>query len=155
MSVSVVDNIVLQQAIESAVMFHSGQFDRTGSPFVLHVIRVAMKQHTPQGQIVGLLHDAIEKGGARREGIAAQFGEDVAHAVHLLTHIKPMPYMEYIASLAGNQLASMVKLADIEDNSDVRRMDARAAEKFPLYLEAHEFLCARWGIDRKLTIAPN
>lgn len=155
MNDTVADNIVLAQALEAAVLFHSGQFDRTGNPFALHVIRVSMKQQSLVGQIVGLLHDAIEKGGARADKICEQFGSEVGEAVQLLTHIKPMPYMEYIKALSKNRLASMVKLSDIEDNADVRRMDARASAKFPLYQEAHEFLCACWNIDRKLMIAPN
>lgn len=155
MPASVENSVALQQALEYAMQCHAGMFDRTGSPFVLHVLRVGMKQTTYDGQIVGFLHDTIEKGNATKQGIAERFGEDIAEAVHLLTHVKPLPYMEYIAALAGNLLASMVKLADIEDNSDVRRMDARAAEKFPLYVEAHEYLCREWSINRKLTIAPN
>lgn len=122
MTVSAENNVALQQALEYAVECHAGMFDRMGSPFVLHAIRVAQKQDSYDGQIVAVLHDTIEKGRATADSIAGRFGADIAEAVQLLTHDKSIPYMDYIRTLAGNRLAAMVKLADIEDNSDVRRM---------------------------------
>ena len=53
---------------------------------------------------------------------AAGFSADVLSALRLLTHANEVPYEDYIQSLTVNRIAIEVKIADLEDNMDVRRL---------------------------------
>jgi (p)ppGpp synthase/HD superfamily hydrolase len=69
---------------------HAGQERQAdGAPFVLHPFEVAMLLHAGGYRddvvAVALLHDAIEKGGATRDGLRDVFGPDVAGMVDALT----------------------------------------------------------------------
>lgn len=44
-------------------------------------------------------------------------------ALNLLTHNDDTPYMEYVAKIKDNPIAKAVKLADLEHNSDLSRLD--------------------------------
>lgn len=142
----------INDAVTFAVQCYAGKYDRSGWPVILHSIRIAMKQTTDEGVIAALLHDLVEDGFCTLQKVEDEFGEDVAEIVGLLTREAGQSYMDYIKRLAPNHTASMVKLADIEDNTDVRRMDAKAAERSHMYLKAYEYICTVWDIERKLTI---
>jgi ribA/ribD-fused uncharacterized protein len=74
--------------------------------------------------IVALLHDVVEDTDYTLEDIAALgFGQEVVDAVALMTHADDVPYLEYVAKLRGNPLARVVKLADLNHNSDMLRLD--------------------------------
>ena len=58
----------------------------------------------------------------------------------LLTHASEVPYDGYIQSLTGNRIAIEVKIADLEDNMDIRRsqeVDDEATLRFRKYLAAY------------------
>ena len=74
-------------------------------------------------KIAAVLHDVVEDSAwtldqLREEG----FSEEVIHAVDALTHREGEEYMAYVARAAANPLARLVKLADLEDNMDIRRL---------------------------------
>lgn len=49
-----------------------------------------------------------------------------------------MPYEAYIEQVKANPIATEVKLADLEDNMDIRRLQEVA--RFKKYLAAYRFL---------------
>lgn len=51
------------------------------------------------------------------------FPPNVIEALELLTHNDDTPYMEYVAEIKDNPIAKAVKLADLEHNSDLSRLD--------------------------------
>ena len=60
-------------------------------------------------------------------------------ALEVLTHEPETPYLTYIAQVKQNPLARVVKLADLQHNQDVTRLDRvdeRAKERVNLYREA-------------------
>jgi hypothetical protein len=74
---------------------------------------------------------------------AEGFSGSVLDALRLLTHDKAVPYESYIEQLKANPIATEVKLADLEDNMDIRRLqevDDKAAERFRRYLAAYNVL---------------
>jgi len=51
--------------------------------------------------------------------------ENIIEALKLLTHTQELSYDEYVEKIikSGNKLAIQVKLNDLEDNMDVRRLN--------------------------------
>ncbi len=144
-----------------ASTLHIGDIDRDGLPHIFHCMRVAMKQDTPNGTILGLLHDVIEDAESpeRAYEVAAMirhtFGEDMKFACLLLTETEGETYEQYIKRIigSGNFEAMQVKKADIEDNMNVGRVDLKAAAKFPIYKVAHMALCEALGIQSNLSLS--
>lgn len=97
-----------------------------------------------EAKIVGLLHDVVEDSDVTFEFLEAEgFSERVLNALRLLTHVKDVPYEEYVKAITRDLLAVEVKLADLEDNTDIRRLqelDERAVARLRRYLAAHRLL---------------
>ena len=146
-------HVGIMDAMNLAAQCYAGEYDRCGWPVILHSLRIAMKQETDAGVVAGLLHDLVEDDYCTLQKIKDDFGDEIADVVNLLSRREGESYMTYIKRLTPNRTAAMVKLADIEDNTDVRRIDAKAAERVPMYLKAYDHICDHWKIERKLTIA--
>lgn len=154
---------LLAAALAVAAVAHRDDYDAAGVPMLLHVERVAARlaQRQPYYDerlvVIGLLHDAVESGGARfeRRGTANDpiiIAEDVAcpltsrivSAIDALNRPRHFPYARYIEALASDELAVEVKLADLEDNLDGQRMKRLPAEfrakHQKRYLAAHKYL---------------
>lgn len=56
----IVNNNLLQKAIEIALQAHKGQTDKGGHDYILHPFRVACNCDTNDERIVAVLHDTIE-----------------------------------------------------------------------------------------------
>ena len=52
----------LERAIAIAAQAHAGQLDKGGAPYILHPLRVMQRQASEEAQVVGVLHDLIERG---------------------------------------------------------------------------------------------
>ena len=78
---------------------------------------------------------ALAYGTLRQAG----FREEVVPAVECLTHRDQETYEEFIARVSANPIARKVKLADLEDNMDMRRLRVvteRDAERLHKYHRA-------------------
>lgn len=114
---------LLEQAIAIAVNAHKGQLDKADKPYILHPLRLMMKMNTENEMIAAVLHDVVEDTDWTIEKLAAEgFDEDVLGAVSLLTHDKKEPYNKYINKIKQNPIAVKVKIADLEDNLDIKRI---------------------------------
>ena len=104
---------------------HKDQVDKSGMPYVFHPFHVAEQMQTEETTIVALLHDVVEDTDYTIDDLRAMgFPEAVTDALALMTHTKGVPYMEYVAAIKGNPIATAVKLADLRHNSDLSRLDA-------------------------------
>ncbi|CEH28927.1 GTP pyrophosphokinase [Aneurinibacillus migulanus] len=113
----------LEKAIIIATKAHEGVIDKGGNPYILHPLRVMIKQTSEECRIVAVLHDVVEDTDIsltdlRNEG----FSEDIILAVDALTRRSNESYMEFISRCKQDAMARLVKLADIEDNSDMSRI---------------------------------
>ncbi|MDR3566778.1 MAG: hypothetical protein P4L43_01995 [Syntrophobacteraceae bacterium] len=116
----------LEKAIEIAISAHKGQVDKAGQPYVLHPLRVMRQMDADVEQIVAVLHDVVEdapKDWTFKRLEDAGFGGDILAALRLLTKSDPHElYMDYIKRIRENSIARKVKLADLQDNMDLRRL---------------------------------
>lgn len=129
----------LDTAVIIAAQAHQGQKDRYGVNYILHPLRVMLRFESETEMIVAILHDVIEKTEWTLEKLREQgFNDTVLKAVNLLTRQDEQPYMEYIEKLKGNRIARRVKIADIEDNMNPRRMDTLSDENLEKLARLHK-----------------
>ncbi|HZI12549.1 MAG TPA: GTP pyrophosphokinase [Myxococcus sp.] len=116
---------LLEEAIALAVEAHRGQRDKAGQPYILHPLRVMMRLEDEEARTVAILHDVVEDTPYTLERLRALgYAEPVLSALDALTRRKDETYEAFVERLRPNALARRVKLADLEDNMDVRRLAA-------------------------------
>jgi (p)ppGpp synthase/HD superfamily hydrolase len=114
---------VLDRAIQIAAQAHSGQKEKNGRPYILHPIRLMLKMQNELEMMVAILHDVVEDTDRTLEDLRREsFPETVLEAVNCLIHRKQIRYRDYIQRILGNPVARKVKLADLEDNLDAKRL---------------------------------
>ncbi|MBN2222717.1 MAG: GTP pyrophosphokinase [Vallitaleaceae bacterium] len=114
----------LDKAILIAAQAHAGQKDRSGKPYILHPIRLMMNVDSDEEKVVAILHDVVEDSDWTLDGLREEgFSDEIITAVDCITKRDNEPYMNYIERLISNNIARRVKLADLEDNMDLRRID--------------------------------
>ncbi|MCP3138958.1 GTP pyrophosphokinase [Pyxidicoccus xibeiensis] len=130
----------LEEAISLAVEAHRGQRDKAGQPYILHPLRVMMRLDSEAERTVAILHDVVEDTPYSLERLRGLgYPEDVLAALDALTRRDGETYEAFVERLRPNALARRVKLADLEDNMDVRRLAAvtpRDAERLARYRAA-------------------
>ncbi len=130
----------LEDAIALAVQAHRGQQDKAGQPYILHPLRVMFRVESEEERMVAILHDVVEDTPITLAELRERgFADRVVEAVDALTRRDGEAYDDFVARAAANPLARPVKLADLEDNMDLRRMSAFAdkdSERMARYLKA-------------------
>lgn len=136
----------IEKAIRIATKAHKGQKDKYGHPYVQHVLRVMQLGRTEEERIVGVLHDVVEDSDWTLSDLKAEgFSDRVLAAIDCLTKRpdEEDDYDAFIARIRKNKLAVRVKLNDLTDNMDVRRMDEfreKDVKRFNKYLRAYKLL---------------
>jgi len=114
----------LDCAIQIAAQAHKGQKDKYDAPYILHPIRVMMRVKSEIEKIVAILHDVIEDSDLTLDDLKNEgFSTEVVEAVDALSKRDGEAYDDYINRTTLNKIAINVKLADLEDNMDLRRID--------------------------------
>jgi (p)ppGpp synthase/HD superfamily hydrolase len=97
--------------------------DKAGAPYILHPLRMMLRMSSETEMIAAILHDVVEDTDWTLDKLRqAGFSEEVVQVVECLTHRDQETYDEFIARVRTNAIASTVKLADLEDNMDMRRL---------------------------------
>lgn len=115
----------LEKAIAIACEAHKESVDKVGAPYILHPLRVMMRMDSTREMIVAVMHDVVEDNEQwtlqrmRDEG----FGQEIIDAIDALTKKNVETYREFIRRVSQNAIARKVKLADLEDNMNVMRID--------------------------------
>ena len=136
---------MIEKAIEIALNTHKEQTDKNGQPYILHVMRVGLRGRTENEKIVGILHDVVEDSDWTFDKLAKEgFSETILSALECLTKkSEDEPYEEFIERVKKNPLAVSVKLNDLEDNMDIRRMEVvqeKDVKRLNKYLKAYKEL---------------
>lgn len=126
---------------------HKDQVDKNGIPYVFHPFHVAEQMEDEITTTVALLHDVVEDSNYSLDDLRkAGFPASVTDALMLLTHDKSIPYLDYVATIKRNPIATTVKIADLGHNSDLTRLDCiedKDKERVEKYKKALEVLTER------------
>lgn len=144
----------LSIALVLATNGHAGQFDKGGNPYILHPLAVMQKipktgdtevDEIRQG--IAVLHDLIEDTKTTYQELRdAGICERIIEGVKCLTKIPGESYDEYREKVKSNPDSVVVKLCDLEHNTDIKRLrgvtekDIKRMEKyfhFYMELQAH------------------
>lgn len=113
----------LEKAILIAAQAHLGQRDKAGAPYILHPLRMMMRMESEATMIAAILHDVVEDSDWTLEQLRGEgFSEEILQAVDCLTHRDGETYDEFIERARANAIACQVKIADLEDNMNVKRI---------------------------------
>ncbi|MEG1864695.1 MAG: phosphohydrolase [Alistipes sp.] len=130
--------MMLDKAIEIATQAHKGQVDKAGQSYIGHPLRVMSMGATDNEKIVGVLHDVVEDSDWTFERLIAEgFSAEVIDALRCVTKLSECePYDQFIERVKTNPLAIKVKLNDLTDNMDIRRL-AEISEKDVIRLQKY------------------
>jgi SpoVK/Ycf46/Vps4 family AAA+-type ATPase len=136
---------LLEKAIKIATQAHKGQKDKYGAPYIGHVTRVMNAGATEDEKIVGVLHDLIEDTDWKFEDLEKEgFPQYIIDAVRCVTKkSEDENYDDFVKRTATNPLAIKVKLNDLTDNMDIRRMPEvteKDLKRLNKYLKAYKYL---------------
>ena len=135
----------LERAIEIATEAHKGQYDKAGNDYIGHPLRVMEMGTTENEKIVGVLHDVVEDTDWTFEALAAEgFSEEVIAALRCVTKLSENEnYDDFIERVKKNSLAVAVKINDLSDNMDIRRLpylSDKDVKRLKKYLKAYKRL---------------
>ena len=135
---------LLQKAKDLARQAHQGQKDKAGNDYITHPLRVSERCKTLKAKIVALLHDTIEDTYVTPDLLRQQgFDEEIVEGVLSVTRKDGETYARFIERAATNAIGKEVKIADLKDNMDVRRLHDLGEEEFlrlRKYLHAWRYL---------------
>ena len=122
----------LERAIQIVTEAHRGQVDKAGNDYILHPLRVMELGNSLEEKIVGILHDVVEDTDWTFERLADEgFSPTVLDALRCVTKLsEDEPYDHFISRVQANPLAIAVKLNDLSDNMDIRRLKTLTEKDF-------------------------
>lgn len=143
----------LDEAITLAFDVFEDKYDKGNKPYTMHLSNVAEKVYHWDSDVrtklkmIAYLHDVIEDTHIQVKDLNDMgFDPDVVDAVVLLTHVDEVPYKDYVCRLSTHYLAKIVKIADLEDNMDITRLNTfekRDAKRLRKYFNAYKFLTGK------------
>lgn len=130
---------LLRRAIDIAKEAHKGQVDKAGNEYIDHPLRVMIAVHSVSEKIVGVLHDVIEDTDWTFERLEAEgFTTEIIEALKCVTKLsEDEPYDAFIERVKTNPLAVAVKIKDLADNMDIRRLNELTEKDFKRLQKYH------------------
>ena len=129
----------IAEATLVAAKAHVEQVDKGNMPYVFHAIRVSSHPilKTEDEKVVGMLHDVVEdEKFTIEELIANGLTAKQAALEDKVTRRAGETWSAYISRIGTDEGAIRIKIADLEDNMDVKRLlsmstnDARRILKY-------------------------
>ena len=129
----------LAHAIALAVEAHQGQVDRTDRPYILHPLRVMFQLESDTDRIVAILHDVVEDTAYTLADLRQMgYSEEIITALDGVTRRDEESYEAFVERSAQNPISRRVKLADLTDNMDVRRIAGELSDKDVALLKRYQ-----------------
>lgn len=105
----------ISRAFDFAEKAHEGQFRRSGEPYIIHPVEVAIilteLKMDRETLIAGLLHDVVEDTGVSLDEIKEKFGETVALLVDGVTKLRNFQFRSSAENQAENYRKMFVAMA--------------------------------------------
>ena len=122
-----------------------GQFDKSGKDYIEHPLRVMEMGRTEEEKIAGVLHDVVEDSDWTFEALEAEgFSQEIIAALKCVTKLSENEnYDDFIERVKKNPLAVAVKINDLTDNMDIRRLpylSDKDVKRLKKYLKAYKRL---------------
>ena len=140
--ISMTKTATVEDAISIAAQAHKGQKDKAGAPYLLHPLRMMMRMNSETAMMAAVLHDVVEDTdwtlGRLHE---AGFSVEVIKAVDCLTHREGESYEQFVERVRTNPIARQVKIADLEDNMNIRRIGQLGAKDLERLEKYHRAWC--------------
>ena len=124
----------LEDAILLAIKAHKGQVDKRGEPYILHPLAVMLEGKNEKERIVGVLHDVLEDTRVTVVRLRMLgYCKEILDALKILTK-RPNEEDDYFSFIgriikSGNELARVVKIRDIENNTKESRFPQNPSER--------------------------
>lgn len=114
------------KALKLAISKHKSQVDLAGEPYINHIIAVGKNtlelSDDDKTLAVAFLHDILEDTDLCEKELFEIFPDEVIYAVKSITKdSKCISYDEYLQKVKENEMARIVKLADLKHNSMLSR----------------------------------
>ena len=101
----------IEKAYETARKAHEGQFRKSGEPYIIHPLCVAIilaeLELDKESIIAGLLHDVVEDTVMTSEDVAKEFGDEVALLVDGVTKLTQLNYQHDKIEVQAENLRKM------------------------------------------------
>ena len=122
------DEALLARAFAFADAAHKGQCRKSGEPFIVHPVEVALiladLRMDVETLCAALLHDTVEDSGVALEQVAETFNERIAHLVDGVTKISRIE----VESLSDEQAATIRKMF-VAMSKDIRVIVIKLADR--------------------------
>ena len=136
----------VEDAVSIAAQAHKGQKDKAGAPYLLHPLRMMLRMTSEAAMMAAVLHDVVEDTDWTLERLRGEgFSEEVLEAVDCLTHRDGESYEEFVERVRANAIARQVKVADLEDNMNIRRIGRLGAKDLERLEKYHRAWCTLTG----------
>lgn len=134
--------VQLGKMLVLAANAHAGQFDQGGAPYILHCLQVMNNLNTDDEELqcIALGHDIIEDTKttyAELEELG--FSKRVIDGIRAMTKLPGQSYDEYKLQVKANADAVLVKMADLQHNSDIRRLKGVREKDIERMAKYHRF----------------
>jgi guanosine-3',5'-bis(diphosphate) 3'-pyrophosphohydrolase len=116
---------LLGNFIAFAANAHSGQFDKAGKPYILHVLAVlyGLKTEDEELQCIAVGHDLFEDTKTTVEDLLTLGAtERIILGIMCLTKQNGESYDTYVNKVLSNVDSMKVKQSDLRHNSDITRL---------------------------------
>jgi len=135
----------LDEAINIVTTEFKGKFDKAGMPYTAHLFRVMNACDTLDEKIVAVLHDLFEDcpSWSAHQLMEAGFDSVIVMAVQSVTRNPGEHYDDFIDRAAKNPIGKVVKIRDLEDNMDIKRLHTitqKDVDRLIKYLRAYRRL---------------
>ena len=138
----------IEDAISIAAQAHKGQKDKAGAPYMLHPLRMMLRMNSEAAMMAAVLHDVVEDSAWTLERLRGEgFPDEVLEAVDCLTHRDGESYQEFVERVQTNPISRQVKIADLEDNMNIRRINQIGAKDLERLEKYHKAWCVLTKAD--------
>lgn len=110
-------------ALDIANKKHAKQKDKGKQPYILHPLAVMNRVETLEQKIAAILHDIVEDTDVTLNELQnLGISKEIITIIDCVTKREEETYVEYLQRILSNNDAIEVKLADLEENKNLYRL---------------------------------